>query len=163
MTPKHIERIQNKIKRIRKEIYEEKKIWGGYHDGRGLRYIPFELYLRIQDFKGGLTYLRWFDKNFPDDNQMPEIMLMASLICFKNNKIKEAERKLMLAYFADKLILKVLLGTPIEKNDIPDSNSYLEAIKVFISDLKKQNDLTDFQDWVTQIQKSETFTKDSTI
>lgn len=107
--------------------------------------------------------MRWFDKNFPDDNQMPEIILMASLICFKNNKIKEAEKKLKLAYFADKLILKVLLGTPIEKNDIPDSNSYLEAIKVFISDLKKQNDLTDFQDWVTQIQKSETFTKDTTI
>lgn len=162
MTPKQIERIQNKIKRIRKEIYEEKKRWGGYHDRRGLRYIPFELYLKIQDFKGGLTYLRWFDKNFPDDNQMPEIMLMASLICFKNNKIKEAEKKLMLAYFADKLIIKILLETPYEKNDIPYSVSYLEEIKVFISDLKTQNDLTDFQDWVTQFQSSKTFTKNPT-
>ena len=110
MTPKQIERLQNNIKRIRKEIYEEKKLYGGYHDGRGLRYIPFELYLKIQDYKGGLTYLRWFDKNFPDDNQMPEIILMASLICFKNNKINEAEKKLNMAYFADKLILKAFLG-----------------------------------------------------
>lgn len=51
MTPKQIERIQNKIKKIRKEIYDEKRRFGGYHDGRGLRYLPFELYLKIQDFK----------------------------------------------------------------------------------------------------------------
>ncbi len=46
MTPKQVERVQNKIKRIRKEIYEEKKQWGEYHDGRGLRYLPFELCLK---------------------------------------------------------------------------------------------------------------------
>ena len=51
MTPKQIERIQKKIKNIRKALYEEKRMFGGYHDGRGLRYVPPSLYLKIQDYK----------------------------------------------------------------------------------------------------------------
>lgn len=156
MTPKQIEKVKNKIKKIRKEIYDEKRLWGGYHDGRGLRYIPFELYLKIQDFKGGLTYLRWFDKNFPNDNQMPEIMLMASLICFKNNRIIEAEKKATLAYSADNLILYVFLDKQTTDKDKENSHWDLDAIKKFCADLKKQNDLTDFKNWLDKFMISET-------
>lgn len=155
MTPKQIDRIQNKINKIRKEIYEEKKIWGGYHDGRGLRYIPFELYLKIQDFKGGLTYLRWFTKTFPDDITVSEIMLMSSLIYFKNKKIKDAEKKALQSYFADSYVFNIFMDRPIKKDN--DSNYNLNAIKDFFADLKKQNDLTDFQNWLADFEKTETF------
>jgi hypothetical protein len=152
MTPKQIERVQNKIKRIRKEIYEEKRLYGGYHDGRGLRYIPFELFLKIQDFKGGLVYLRWFTKTFPEDIGMPVIMLMASLIYFKNDKIKDAEKKALQAYFADSMTLDIFFERPIVQ--AKDSNFDLNAIKDFFEDLKKQNDLNDFQNWLADFMKT---------
>lgn len=157
MTPKQIERVQLKIKKIRKEIYEEKRRFGGYHDGRGLRYIPFELYLKIQDYRGGLTYLKWFDKTFPDDNQMPHIMLMSSLICFKNNKIIEAEKKAILAYSADNLILYIFLDKKITDKEKENSNLDLDPIKDFCIELKKQSNLTDFQNWLDEFLNSEIF------
>lgn len=157
MTPKQIERVQNKIKKIRKEIYNEKRLWGGYHDGRGLRYIPFELYLKIQDYKGGLTYLRWFNKNFPDDIAMPEIMIMSSLIYFKNGKIKYAEKKALQAYFADSYVLDIFLDR--EVNDDNDSNYDLNTIKDLFDTLKKQNDMTDFQNWFVDFENTETYKK----
>lgn len=155
MTPKQIERVQNKIKKIRKEIYNEKRLCGGYHDGRGLRYIPFELYLKIQDFKGGLTYLRWFIKTFPDDIAMAEIMIMSSLIYFKNGKIKDAEKKALQTYFADSNVFDVFLDRPIKEDN--DSSYDLKAIKDFFTELKTQNDLTDFQSWLTDFENSEIF------
>lgn len=155
MTPKQKERIQNKIKKIRKEIYEEKKRWGGYHDGRGLRYIPFELYLKIQDYKGGLTYLRWFTKNFPDDIAMPTIMLMSSVIYFKNKKIKDAEKKALQTYFADSIVFDIFVDRPIQKES--DSNFDLNAIKEFFTDIEKQNDLSDYKKWLADFVESKTF------
>lgn len=157
MTPKQKERILNKIKKIRKEIYEEKKRWGGYHDGRGLRYIPFELYLKIQDFKGGLTYLRWFTKTFPDDITMPTIMLMSSLIYFKNNKIKDAEKKALQTFFADSIVFDMFMGRPIRKEN--NSNIDLNAIKDFFLELENKNDLTDFKKWLIELEKSDVFEK----
>lgn len=155
MTPKQIERVHNKIKRIRKEIYEEKRLYGGYHDGRGLRYVPFELFLKIQDFKGGLTYLRWFTKTFPDDIGMPEIMFMASLIYFKNDKIKDAEKKALQTYFADSMTLNIFFDRSIKKDE--NSNIDLDAFNDFFSDLKKQTDLSVFQNWLADFEKSERF------
>lgn len=155
MTPKQIERVQNKIKRIRKEIYEEKRLYGGYHDGRGLRYIPFELYLKLQDFNGGLTYLQWFSKTFPDDIAMPEIMLMSSLIYYKNGKSRDAEKKALQAYFADPDTFDVFIDRPIKKDN--DSNFDLNTIKDFFTEIKTQNDLTDFQNWLIDFEKTETF------
>nr|WP_319570414.1 hypothetical protein [uncultured Draconibacterium sp.] len=155
MTPKQIEKVHNKIKKIRKEISEEKRLYGGYHDGRGLRYIPFELYLKIQDFGGGLTYLRWFIKTFPDDIAMPEIMIISSLIYFKTGKTKDAEKKGLQAYFSDSYVFDVFMDRPIKKDN--NSNFDLNAIKDYFTDLKSQNDLSDFQNWLTDFEKTETF------
>lgn len=38
MTEKQIEKAKAQIVAIRKAIADEKRQWGGYHDGRGLRY-----------------------------------------------------------------------------------------------------------------------------
>jgi len=68
MTPKQQARLQNKIKKIKSALAADKKHWGGYyHDGGGLRYLPPGLYIQLEDYSGGLRYLNWFKKNFPDD------------------------------------------------------------------------------------------------
>jgi len=95
MTPKQIERVKNKIKLIKSELAKDKKVWGGqYHDGRGLRYLPTSLYLQIGDSTGGLRYVNWFDKNFPDDVGSSLYIFEAILLLFKSKKTKEAELKL---------------------------------------------------------------------
>ena len=95
MTPKQIERVKNKIKLIKSELAKDKKVWGGqYHDGRGLRYLPTSLYIQIGDYSGGLRYVNWFDKNFPDDIGSSLYLFEAIFILFKSKKTKEAEHKL---------------------------------------------------------------------
>ena len=94
MTPKQQERIKNKIKRIKSELAADKKSWGGhYHDGRGLRYIPTSLYIQLDENTGGLRYVNWFDKNFPEDVGAPDVIFEFILILFKAKKLKEAEKK----------------------------------------------------------------------
>ncbi|WP_241910479.1 hypothetical protein [Pseudotamlana carrageenivorans] len=89
MTPKQVERIQNKIKKIKKELAADKKHWGGYyHDGRGLRYLPPALYLKINDYTGALRYFNWFNKNFPEDSCYPIFMFEWTMTLFKRKKLK---------------------------------------------------------------------------
>ena len=88
MTDKQIQRVKVKIKRIRATLAAEKKLYGDYDDSRGLRYIPTSLYLKIGDYAGGLVYLRWFQRNFPDDIGFPHFFFEWTIILFKNKKFK---------------------------------------------------------------------------
>jgi hypothetical protein len=57
MTPKQEDRIRTKIKRIKAELAADKKRWEGYYDdSRGLRYLLPALYLKLEDYSGGLRY-----------------------------------------------------------------------------------------------------------
>jgi len=100
VTPKQVERIRNKIARIRKELAADKKSWGGYHhDGKGLRYLPPELYIKLKDYKGGLRYLRWFDRTFPDDSGYPIFLFEWTIILLRQAKSKKLIKKLWRHFF----------------------------------------------------------------
>lgn len=88
---------------------------------------------------------------------MPDIMFMASFIYFKNNKIKDAEKKAIQTYFAEPLTFDIFFERPITQNE--ESNLDFSSFKDFFSDLKKQNNLTEFQNWLTEFEKSETYNK----
>ena len=47
MTPRQVEKIEKQIAAIRKVLADEKRKWGGYHDGRGLRYAPPQYYIKL--------------------------------------------------------------------------------------------------------------------
>ncbi|MBB3699558.1 hypothetical protein KMW28_24475 [Flammeovirga yaeyamensis] len=155
MTPKQIERVQNKIKKIRKALSDERRRFGGYHDGRGLRYAPFELYLKIQDYKGGATYLRWFLKNFPDDYGFPTLWIMSSIIYFKNKKKKEAEKMVLTTFFNDPVVFNIFIDTPIEY--VTSTHFNLDAIQEFYTELQQKNDLSDFKTWLLDFTTTEKF------
>lgn len=154
MTPKQKERVLNKIKKIRAEISAEKRMYGGYIDGRGLRYIPFELYLKICDYKGGLTYLKWFSKNFSDDS-MSEIALMAAIIYFKNDKLKDAEKQIVEICSFEPYVIDIFMDRPITSTQKIYYD--IDKLKEFFSTLKKHDDLTDFQAWLVQTEATEEF------
>src|SRR5699024_10525078 len=93
MTPKQAERLQKKISDIRRALAAEKRKFGAYDDSRGLRYLPTRYYMQLGDYRGGLTYLRWFSKNFPDDGGFPDFLFEWTVILFKSGRLKEAAQK----------------------------------------------------------------------
>jgi hypothetical protein len=158
MTPKQIERIQNKIKNIRKTLYNEKRMFGCYDDSRGLRYAPLNLYLKIGDYKGGLTYLRWFNKNFPYDIGMPDFLFEWTIILFKLKKFKEAESKAIETYFANSYLFDKFFERPIfpiEKYE--NSNLEIPEFAEYLNYSKNQIELNDFAEWLADFEKLEKF------
>jgi len=56
MTEKQIEKIKLSIKKHRTALTAEKRKFGGFDDSAGRRYYISDLFLRIADYKGAITY-----------------------------------------------------------------------------------------------------------
>lgn len=161
MTPKQEERIRNKIAKIRKELAADKKRWGGFHDdSRGIRYLPPELFVKLKDYKGGLRYLRWFDRTFPDDMGHPFFLFEWTLILFKTGNLKEAEKKAFKTFFSNKYILDNFLEKELHPLDVSESSSWeMEIVTKHLSYSKKDAGFEDFAEWLENLHTSEYFTK----
>jgi hypothetical protein len=77
---------------------------------RGLRYLPSAQFIKLRDYKGGLRYLRWFNRTFPDDNGYPIFLFEWTLILFKTGNLKEAEKKAFETFFANNFLFDKFLG-----------------------------------------------------
>src|SRR4030088_907516 len=89
LTPKDIERLKNRLAEAKHAFAEEKRIYGVYKDKQVLRYIPTIYYIQLGDYRGGLKYVRWFEKHFPSDPGLPYFLFERIIIYFKNGKIKD--------------------------------------------------------------------------
>jgi len=121
MTDKQIIKAQKRIKAYRAILANEKKRFGGYMDSGGIRYFIPELYLQLQDYKGAMTYFRWFSKAFPDDIGIPAFNLFWAATLFENNKIPESIRKVYETAFSNTYILDLIAGKdvkPIDKSEL---------------------------------------------
>jgi hypothetical protein len=160
MTPKQQERIKNKIKKIKAALAADKKYWGGeYHDGQGLRYLPPQFYLQLDDYSGGLRYFNWFNKNFPDDSCYPDFLFEWTIILFKTGRLKEAEKKAFETFRSNTYLFDIFFGrqvTKIEKwegsnlqtQDFADNRFYYNS---------KQDNLADFSEWLDKFIATEKF------
>ena len=158
MTEKQIERIRAKIKKIRSALAAERRRFGGYDDSRGLRYLPPKLFVKIGDYKGGLTYVRWFKKNFPDDIGFPDFLFEWTIILFQNNKIIDAERKALATYFSNTYILDKFFGReiiPIQKSEL--SNIERPEFCEYFDYSANTLGLPDFIKWLEKFEKTERF------
>jgi hypothetical protein len=161
MTPKQEERIRNKIARIRKELAADKKRWGGFHDdSRGLRYLPPEQFIKLKDYKGGLIYLRWFNRTFPDDIGFPIFLFEWTLILFKTGNLKEAEQKAFKTFAGnhfvfDKFFGHTLLPTEKEVYSNWETAELAEMLNYSLND----PEFADFGEWLLRLQASEKFNK----
>lgn len=159
MTEKQKERVRNKIAKIRKELAADKKRWGGYYDdSRGLRYMPPELFVKLTDYKGGLRYLRWFDRTFPDDAGYPLFLFTWTLILFKTGNLKEAEEKAYQTFFANSYFLHKFLGIEVEtlfeiKRSYRNSPEFAENL-IYSKD---DSEFAEFSVWLDSVLKSEKF------
>ena len=158
MTPKQAARLRQQIADIRRALATEKRKLGGYDDSRGLRYFPARYYVQLGDFKGGLTYLRWFHRNFSDDAGFADFLFEWTIISFQNGKLKEATQKAMETHCADIHLLDAFLGrpsSPIEPWE--DAPLAADAYAPYFKALGRQSSLTDFAEWLAALTATEEF------
>ncbi len=152
MTPKQEERLRNKIKKIKAALAADKRSWGGYyHDGQGLRYELPSLYLRLKDYTGGLRYMNWFNKNFPEDVGFPDFLFEWTIILFKTGRLEEAERKAFQTFTLNTYIFDKFFGraiTPLEKHEFSGTESAEFAIEHFGYSCEQES-FWDFGAWLS--------------
>lgn len=159
MTEKQIERIKNKISKIKKGLAADKKHWGGYyHDGGGLRYMPPELYLKMQDYSGSLRYFNWFNKNFPEDSGFPTFLFEWAITLFKTKRLKLAENKVKHTFYSNTYLLDKFLDKELlQFYKSEDSNWQYEQLVDGFKYSKNQEEMKDFAEWLNNYMKSEDF------
>lgn len=158
MTPKQIERLQKKITDIKRTLAAEKRKFGCYDDGRGLRYLPTKYFIQLADYSGGLTYLKWFDKSFPDDRGFPEFIFERTIILFKSGKTKEAEQKAFQTFCSNPYWFDKYFDRSIKPLDIWNSSNlttpaYTKALEYSC----EQVALADFSEWLDKLITTEDF------
>ena len=158
MTPKQIERIKSKINQIRSTLAAEKREFGVYDDSRGLRYLPLEYYIKIEDYEGGFKYTRWFQKNFPDDIGFPEFLFEWTIILFKLGKLEEAERMVIKTFRGNTYVLDKFFHRPIVKIEKWEGSNWESPEQAeFLQYSFSVENLQDFSDWLEELEKSKRF------
>jgi hypothetical protein len=155
MTEKQIIRVKTKIANYKKALASDKRMWGGYyHDGRGIRYIIPEQYILIKDFKGGLAYMNWFQKNFPDDSCYPYFFLQWAIILFHCKNTDLFQQKICNALFDDtKLFQKWIDAPPLQNGETHNYDALMERFEP----LKADEFYLPFVFWVKKFIQSNTF------
>lgn len=158
MTPKQIERLKKKIADIKRTLTAEKRKFGGYDDSRGIRYLPTKYYIQLGDYSGGLTYTKWFNKNFPDDCGFPDFLFEWTIILFKNSKIKEAEKKAFETFCSNTYLFDKFFGRPIMPIDKWEgSNLDAPTFTKYFDYSSAQPELADFSEWLNKYISGEEF------
>jgi len=164
MTVKQQERIRTKIKNIKLALAADKKRWGGeYDDSRGLRYAPPRLYIQLADFSGGLRYMNWFTKNFPDDSCFPDFLFEWTIILIKTGRLKEAEKIAFKTFCSNIQLFNNFSSNQTLNNDKNEcANVEIQAFEDSSFKLiNSQDNLTDIAEWLKNFIKSEKFIQHS--
>ncbi|GAB2562202.1 hypothetical protein [Spirosoma aerophilum] len=158
MTPKQIQRLEKKIADIKRALAAEKRKFGGYDDSRGLRYLPTRYYLQLGDYKGGVTYTRWFAKTFPDDIGFPDFLFEWTVLLFKAGKFDQARIKAWQTFCSNTYILDTFLGNPAQPIAKYEwSNLAQESFTDQFPYSQQQAELQDFSQWLVELLSTDLF------
>jgi hypothetical protein len=158
MTPNQTEKLKRKIAEIKRILSAEKRRFGCYDDSRGLRYVPAGYFVRLGDYAGGLAYLKWFYRNFPDDGGFPEFVFESAVLFFKNGRTKEAGKAIFQTFCSNPYWIDRFFDLPLTPIDIWHSSNlttveYTEALAYS----SKDPELADFSEWLREIILTEDF------
>jgi hypothetical protein len=149
MTDKQIERIRLSITKHRAALTAEKRKFGGFDDSGGRRYYISDLYMRIADYKGTITYKKWFDKNFPDDIGGPLLSLNWAIAYFELGKGTDAKIYTIDTAFQNSYLHGLLLDKKVNRIDMYEHGyDMLEFANSMIEDCKKVSTKR-YLDWLT--------------
>jgi hypothetical protein len=163
MTPRQSEQIRKRILKIKAFLAADKKRWGGeYDDSRGLRYEPPQLFIKLGDYSGGLRYVRWFDKNFPDDVGYAEFLLELTIILFQSGKLKEAEKRAFQTFCSNTYVFDKYFDRPIvpiiKFESLGGAPDHIENLEYSCN----QSEFAEFMNWLRNLTNSEKFISSST-
>ena len=150
MTPAQITRIQTKIIKLRKVLTVERARFGCYDDSAGRRYTILNLYFSIADYKGAAVYLRWFFKNFPDDNGFPFFWVEACMTYFYINNLDHARSMAFEVFVANPYSWEVFFtGTATEVDGMkPRSNWEGVELALQLPYRANQEQYAEFAQWL---------------
>ena len=158
MTPKQIQKFQEKIAKVKLTLASEKRKFGYYDDSQGLRYLPTKYFVQIGDYSGGLKYLKWFVKIFPDDVGVPEFLFEWTIILFKNTKLKEAEKKAFQTFCSNPYWFNKYYGRLITQHEMwHSSNLTTPECTETLEYSSDQTNLVGFSEWLGKLITSERF------
>ena len=158
MTQKQADQLYKKIADIKRILAAEKRKFGCHDDSRGLRYNPVRYYTQLGDFKGGLTYLRWFHKNFTDDASFPDFLFEWTIILFKSGKFKDADSKAIQAFCSNIHLFDSFLDRPIVPVEPWEQPSITaDSFSAYFDSIGKQTSLVDFAKWLAAFVATERF------
>jgi hypothetical protein len=158
MNEKEIETIKEIIKVYRARLAGEKRRFGGYFDNGGIRYVIPELYLKLKDYKGALSYYRWFNREFPGDSGFAAFNLLCALTLFQNKKIKEAIRMAYKTGFSNIYLIDLLCKkSPVDIDRLEHAQiEDLEYAKKIVEGYEKLV-TKEFRDWICLLNENEEF------
>ncbi|HHN48794.1 MAG TPA: hypothetical protein ENN08_07725 [Bacteroidales bacterium] len=100
--------------------------------------VADDLFMRISDYKGAITYKKWFDKNFPNDIGGPLLSLNWSIAYSGLGHIKEAKIYTIDTAFQNIYLHGLLLDREVSRIDMYEHGyDMLEYAKSMIMDYKK--------------------------
>jgi hypothetical protein len=157
MTEKQIDKVKLKIKEQRAALVAEKRLYGGFHDGRGRRYYIADLYIQIADYKGAISYKKWFDKNFPDDIGDAMMSLNWSIAYHGFDKLKDAEIYAIDTAFQNIYLHGLLLDRVVDKIDMFESGyDILDYTETHLKDFKKLTTKS-YLDWLAGFMETDDY------
>lgn len=120
--------------------------------------MPTKYFIKLSDFKGGQTYLKWFDKTFPDDCGFPDFLFEWTVILFKCGKTKEAEKKAFETFCSNTYLFDKFFSRPITQIDKREgSNLEGPDFTQYFDYLSEDPTLADFSEWLKNLIASEAF------
>jgi hypothetical protein len=149
--------ISSKITKIRSQLSAFKREYGFIDDGSGARYYLSYLYFLLGDNRRSSEYMRWFQKEFPDDTGEPFQLLCWTLMLKRAGKDTDLSfGKLMLSNI---YLIPHLLGEE-GPEEVPHSSNwegsdFLEYIPERVLDAITEDDLS----WIRENYQSERFQK----
>ncbi|MBB6481530.1 hypothetical protein [Spirochaeta isovalerica] len=155
--PKTPKGISNRITKIRSQLSAFKREYGFIDDGGGARYYLFYLYFLLGDNRRSSEYIRWFQKDFPDDSGEPFALLCWALILHRMGK--DGNYILARTMLSNIYLLPHLLGEEMPE-EIPHSSNwngadFLEYTPERILEAITDDDLS----WIRERFHSERFQK----
>jgi hypothetical protein len=154
--PKTPKGISNQITKIRSQLLAFKREYGGHDDSGGARYYLFYLYFLLRDDRRSSEYMRWFEREFPDDSGEPFALLCWALIL--NQMRKNGDYILARTMLSNIYLLPHTLGEKMDQVDIShtsnwEDSSLLEYMPERVQEAISEENLT----WIRERYESESF------
>lgn len=154
--PKTAKGLSSQITRIRAHLSACKREYGFIDDGAGDRYYLFNLYYLLDDNRRSSEYIRWSQKQFPDDSGEPSALLCWALMLHRMGK--RGEHILGRTMLSNIYLIPHLLGERNERVEMWHSSNWEEPAYMVEIPERVLDALTDEdKTWIREAYQSEPF------